>query len=182
MKIIRLVLVLIALVVFGALIGYYISLYLALPNTIPNTLSLKDQQHEDNNYVFPVNAIESELIIHFSNLRDYTAYLKALTEVGLEPLGRIKELLVLRVSKTAGAILDLDQHSARVSFSYPVERPFPPAKIAPEAFAKLTAYGASARSVTGGAFAGNGEGVIVGILDSGTVSYTHLTLPTILRV
>lgn len=123
MKIIRLVLVLIALVVFGALIGYYISLYLALPNTIPNTLSLKDQQHEDNNYVFPVNAIESELIIHFSNLRDYTAYLKALTEVGLEPLGRIKELLVLRVSKTAGAILDLDQHSARVSFSYPVERP-----------------------------------------------------------
>ena len=49
----------------------------------------------------------------------------------------------------------------------------PPVEIDPEALANLRHYGLSARAITGGIVAGQGEGVIVAILDSGIQAHSQ---------
>ena len=46
-------------------------------------------------------------------------------------------------------------------------------EIDPEALANLRHYGLSARAITGGIVAGQGEGVIVAILDSGIQAHSQ---------
>lgn len=187
MKTPRLLWILFALALLGAMIGYFISTERPFfpkskadqaatePSTpvrvvfdFPTMLS---EQPTVESLKFPNNAIEGELVVHFKSRSDYLAYLKALAEAGLAPLGQIDELLVVRIPEAALLLANFGQYGARASYSYRVERPLPPVEIAPETLARLTAYGASARVVTGGAFAGRGEGVLVGILDSGILAH-----------
>ncbi len=183
MKYPRLLWILLALALLGAMIGYLISTERPFfPKSKPEEVA-KDapvpeqvvfdfpavltEQPTFENLTFPNNAIEGELVVHFANRSDYLAYLKALTEAGMAPLGQIDELLVVRIPEGALLLANFGQYGARASYSYRVERPLPPVEIAPEALASLTAFGASARVITGGTASGTGEGVIVGILDSG---------------
>lgn len=126
-----------------------------------------DQSPEAWGVTFPDDAIEGEMVMHFTNRKDYLEYLKTLTQAGLAPLGQIDELLVVRVGKDAMSGPNPGLYGAEGSFSYRVQRPLPPVEVSPEQYAQLQVFGASARSIVGGQVEGAGSGVLVGILDSG---------------
>jgi hypothetical protein len=185
MKTPRLLWILLALVILGAMVGYFISIQRALPffsepapAATPSDLSgpvevvfdfpeLSGGQPAMESVTFPPNAIKGELVVHFTDRREYLAYLKALAAAGLAPLGQIDELMAVRIPEAALLKTNFGQYGARASFSYQIERPLPPIEIAPEALASLKAFGMSARAITGTPVGGQGEGVVVAILDSG---------------
>ncbi len=184
MKYPRLLWLLIALAILGAMIGYFISTERPLPffsdvepaaegeSTASQPVvfdfpEFSDGQPTPESLSFPANAVVGELVVHFTRRSDYLAYLKALTAAGILPLGQIDELMAVRIPEEALLKARLGQYGARASYSYRIERPLPPVEIAPEDLASLTAFGISARAITGGAVLGSGEGVIVAILDSG---------------
>jgi subtilisin family serine protease len=183
MKYPRLFWILLVLALLGAMIGYFISTEgpffsspkagtAATKTSSPEQVvfdfpAILSEQPTVEDLDFPNSAIEGELVVHFTNRRDYLAYLKALAVAGVPPLGQIDELLVVRIPEGALILADFGQYGARASYSYRVERPLPPIEIDPEIFAGLTGFGASARAITGGTVSGTGEGVLVGILDSG---------------
>ena len=183
MRNLRLLWILLALALLGAMVGYFISTErpfsprpaeeVAAPGSAESERVVFDfptmlsEQSTVERLRFPNNAIEGELVVHLSSRKDYLAYLRALADAGIEPLGQIDELMVVRIPEAALLLANFGQYGARASFSYRVKRPAPPVEIAPEAFAGLTGYGASARMITGDPVGGTGEGVIVGILDSG---------------
>lgn len=183
MKYPRLLWILVALAVLGAMIGYFISTERPFPFQRSEPVAPPAESEAEHvvfdfptfngdaaslqNLSFPANAIEGELVVHFEKRSDYLAYIKALTDADLPPLGQIDELLAVRISEEALLKANFGQYGARASYSYQVERPLPPVEISPEDLASLTAYGASARVISGGGLSGKGEGVIVGILDSG---------------
>lgn len=117
--------------------------------------------------VFPEDAIPAEMVMHFTNRKDYLEYLSTLTEAGLAPLGQIDELLVVRIGKDAMSGPNPGLYGGEGSFSYRVQRPLPPIGVAPEQYAQLRAFDQSARSIVGGPVEGDGSGVLVGVLDSG---------------
>jgi len=183
MKYPRLLWILLALALLGAMIGYFVSTErpfspkrseeAAEPEPgEPGRLvydfpTILNEPPTVENISFPKNAIEGEFVVHFTTRGDYLAYLKALAGAGLAPLGQIDELLAVRIPESALLLANFGQYGARASYSYRVERPAPPVERDPEAFAGLTGFGASARAITGGSSDGTGRGVIVGILDSG---------------
>lgn len=172
MKFSRFSCILITLALFGALIGYYISIkFSELAEVVPDFSVMFNEQPISENFNFPKDAIEGELVVHFNERRDFLAYLKALAEAGIPPLGQIDELLVIRVSEAVYKRFDFSQYGASASFCYRVERPLPPFETSPSSLNHLVAYGKSALLVTGGSFAGSGEGVLVGILDSGIMAH-----------
>lgn len=184
MKTHRLLWILLGLALLGAIIGYFISTERPL-TFFPegseeitqadgateqvdfNFPALAGQQSTVQDLAYPTNAISGELVVHFNTRQDYLAYLKALTEAGIAPLGQIDELLAVRIPERALLKTNFGQYGARASYSYRIERPLPPIEVDPEALASLSAFGLSARAITGGMDSGQGEGVIVGILDSG---------------
>tara|TARA_B110000208_G_scaffold2043_1_gene2731 strand:+ start:7153 stop:8739 length:1587 start_codon:yes stop_codon:yes gene_type:complete len=117
--------------------------------------------------VFPVDAIPGEMVMHFTNRKDYLEYLRTLSQAGLAPIGQIDELLVVRIGKAAMSGPNPGLYGGEGSFLYRVERPPPPVAVSPEQYAQLRAFGESARSIVGGPVEGDGSGVLVGILDSG---------------
>lgn len=189
MKFPRLLWILLALALLGAWIGYFISTErpfapkpveeaAASGSTDPEQVvydfpTMLSEQPTVENLKFPNNAIEGELVVHFTSRSDYLAYLKALADAGLEPLGQIDELLVVRIPEDALLQANFGQYGARASYSYRVQRPVPPVELDPEVFAGLTGFGASARAITGGTVDGTGEGVIVAILDSGIQAHAQ---------
>lgn len=116
---------------------------------------------------YPRGAVEGELVIHFDTREDYLNYLEALDGAGHAPLGRIDELLAVRISEEALLRLKADESGARAGYSYKVAQPAPPERVAPAELGRLLAYGTSARNIVGGIPQGDGSGVQVGILDSG---------------
>jgi hypothetical protein len=172
-----------ALAVLGALVGYLLSLRWpvgvepeatveaeGMPEASSEGEALTERavpQSSPAEVIYPAGAIEGELVVHFTRRSDYDAYLKALVEAGLRPIGQIDGLLAVRIPEAAYGRLHPGSYGARLSFSSPVERPLPPRDIAPEALARLTAYGASAGMITRDAFSGRGEGVLVAVIDSG---------------
>jgi hypothetical protein len=177
--------ILFALALFGALIGFLISTERPLSfffgagpqdeleasdpaaqvdSDFPLSVS---EQVGIRELSYPSKAIIGELVVHFDNYKDYFATLKALTHAGIAPLGQIDELLALRIPESALLQTNFGQFGARASYSYRIERPLPPAEIDPAMLASLRAYGLSARAITGGFIAGQGEGVLVAVLDSG---------------
>jgi len=120
---------------------------------------------------FPADAVKGELVVQFTNRSDYLAYLQVLEEIDIQALGRIDELLAVRIPEDALLKSDLKRYNARTEFSYRVEHPLPPLEIAPEALASLSAYGRSAREITGGPISGDGAGIMIAILDSGIVAH-----------
>ena len=185
MKYPRLLWILLALALLGSMIGFFISTERPLPffsdleseeaasespdmgQVVYDFPNISGEQALPTDVIFPSNAVEGELVVHFNTRSDYLAYLKALGLAGLKPLDQIDELLAVRIPEQALLRTNLGQYGARASFSYRIEQPLPPVQIAPEALARLTAYGVSARAITDGSIAGTGEGVIVAILDSG---------------
>ena len=177
--------ILFALALFGALIGFLISterpvsfFFGSGPQDELEASDLAAQVDSDfplssrepvgiRELSYPSKAIIGELVVHFDNHKDYFATLKALTHAGIAPLGQIDELLALRIPESALLQTNFGQFGARASYSYRIERPLPPVEIDPAMLASLRAYGLSARAITGGFIAGQGEGVIVAILDSG---------------
>jgi subtilisin family serine protease len=185
MKFHRLSWILFALALFGALIGFFIStvspsslFFGAIFNDEIKASDLGAQvdfdfplgssdQIEIRDLAYPSKAILGELVVHFENLKDYLAYLEALKNADIAPLGQIDELLAVRIPESALLHANFGQFGARASYSYPITCPLPPVEIDPEALASLRAYGLSACAITGGFTAGEGGGVIVAILDSG---------------
>ena len=185
MKFHRLSWILFALALFGALVGFFISI--VSPSSSFFGAIVKDEIKASDlaaqvdfdfplrssdqfgilDLAYPSKAIPGELVVHFDNRKDYLAYLEALTNADIAPLGQIDELLVVRIPESALLHADFGQFGARTSYSYPIECPLPPVEIDPEVLASLRAYGLSACAITGGFIAGEGEGVIVAILDSG---------------
>jgi subtilisin family serine protease len=190
MKTARLLLVLIVCVITGVLIDFFLSSRSLLdddprrnkpqagssPTSVEVVVdfpSLVESISAELAIDFPTNAIQGELVLHFSNHKDYKAYLKALAAAGLAPLGQINELMVVRIGNGALRGPHPGEYKAGLSFSYPVNRPLPPVEIAPEALASLQAFGRSARSIVGGLVDGDGKGVLVGILDSGIQAHAQ---------
>ena len=191
MKFHRLSWILFTLVLFGALVGFFIStvspfssFFGAITKDEIKASDLEAQvdfdfplrssdQVEIRDLAYPSKAIPGELVVHFDNRKDYLAYLEALTNVDIVPLGQIDELLAVRIPESALLQANLGQFGARTSYSYPIERPLPPVESDPEAHASLRAYGLSARTITGGFIAGEGEGVIVATLDSGIQAHSQ---------
>ena len=191
MKSQRLPWILLGLALFGALIGFFLSTERSLSfySEADAKIELKasdlaaqvdsdfpvrsNDQIGIQDLAYPSNAIPGELVFHFDSRQDYLAYLKALTNAGIAPLGQIDELLALRIPERALLRANLAHSAARASYSYQIERPLPPVEIDPEALANLRHYGLSARAITGGIVAGQGEGVIVAILDSGIQAHSQ---------
>mgnify|MGYP001347209242 CR=1 FL=1 len=191
MKSHRLPWILLGLALFGALIGFFLSTERSLSffSEADAKIELEasdlaaqvdsDFPVRSNDQVgiqdlaYPSNSIPGELVFHFDSRQDYLAYLKALTNGGIAPLGQIDELLAVRIPERALLQANLAQFGARASYSYRIERPLPPVEIDPKALASLRHYGLSARSITGGFIAGQGEGVIVSILDSGIQAHSQ---------
>ena len=185
MKFHRLSWPLFALALFGALVGFFISTVSPFSNffgaVAKDELRASDlaaqvdsdfplgssDQAGTRDLAYPSKVIPGELVVHFDNRNDYLAYLEALTNAGIAPLGQIDKLLAVRIPESALLQANFGQFGARSSYSYPIECPLPPVEIDPEALASLRAYGLSACAITGGFIAGQGEGVIVAILDSG---------------
>ncbi|MDA9591975.1 S8 family serine peptidase [bacterium] len=185
MKFHRLSWILFTLALFGALVGFFISI--VNPSSSFFGSIVKDEikasdlaaqvdcdfplrssdQVGIRDLAYPSKSIPGELVVHFDNRKDYLAYLEALINADIAPLGQIDELLVVRIPESALLQTNFGQFGARASYSYPIECPLPPVEIDSEALASLRAYGLSACAITGGEIAGQGEGVIVAILDSG---------------
>jgi hypothetical protein len=187
----RLPRILFALALFGALVGFFISTERTFSSFF-GTISKDEIKASDlaaqvdfdfplnsidqfgvRDLAYPSKAIPGELIVHFNNRKDYLAYLEAIENSGIAPLGQIDELLVVRIPESALLQTNFGQFGARASYSYPIECPLPPVEIDPEALASLSAYGLSASAITGGFIAGEGEGVNVAILDSGIQAHSQ---------
>lgn len=190
MKTARLLLLLLALVIIGGLIGFFLSQRSTrgdvaqdgkpvvgyLPETTEAVVYFPESAElipGDLVIDYPANAIKGEMLLHFTSRKAYAAYLKALADADLAPLGQIDELMVIRVGNDALSGPNPGNYEARLSFSYPVERPLPPVEIAPAALASLQAFGRSARSIVGGPVDGDGAGILVGILDSGIKAHAQ---------
>jgi subtilisin family serine protease len=119
---------------------------------------------------YPRGAVAGELVVRFESRQDYLAYLEALADAGIAPLGQIDALLAVRISEAAGAQINYRRYGAQGNFSYKVERPLPPVQVSPEALASLTSFGMPANAITGDTVGGSGAGVQVAILDSGIQS------------
>lgn len=179
MKTFRGVLILCGLIILGGCIGLFLSKWqtggdekgittdAATGEVIIHFPEISDQMPATWDVTFPDDAIQGEMVMHFTNRKDYLNYLRILTQAGLAPLGQIDELLVVRVGKDAMSGPNPGLYGGQGSFSYRVERPLPPVEVAPEQYAQLRAFGESARSIVGGPVEGDGSGVLVGILDSG---------------
>ncbi len=116
---------------------------------------------------FPDSAVAGEVVVRFGSRKEYLAYLKALGEAGFAPLGQIDRLLAVRIPEAALLRLNLGRFGARAEYAYRVVQPEPPERVAPGVIGRLQAYGVSAREIVGGLPHGDGDGVIVAILDSG---------------
>ncbi|MEC8333494.1 MAG: S8 family serine peptidase [Verrucomicrobiota bacterium] len=174
MKFSRFSWMLITIALLGALTGYYISTKLPdLAPLVPDSSAMPNEHANNENLSFPEDAIEGEIILHFKERGDFSAYLEKLTRAGMPPLGQIDKLLVIRITEAAYRRVDLDQYNPSASYNYQVERPLPPYETNPYLHTNLVAFDESARLVTGGAFAGRGEGVLVAVLDSGIMSHPY---------
>jgi hypothetical protein len=179
MKLPRGFLIVCALILLGACIGLFLSKWQwgddvkgitadsSTGEVIIHFPEVADQMPVPWDVSFPDDAIQGEMIMHFTSRKDYLDYLKILTNAGLAPLGQIDELLVVRIGKDAMSGPNPGLYGGQGSFSYRVERPLPPVEVAPELYAQLRVFGESARSIVGGPVEGDGSGVLVGILDSG---------------
>ena len=96
---------------------------------------------------FPKGAIEDEMVLYFTNRKEYQNYLKMLAQAGLSPLGQIDELMVVRIGKQAMVGPKPSIFGGESGFSYRVQLPLPPVDVAPELYAQLYAYGESARVI-----------------------------------
>ncbi|TVP80714.1 MAG: hypothetical protein EA353_03220 [Puniceicoccaceae bacterium] len=123
---------------------------------------------------FPPNAVRGELVVRFNSRSEYLDFLQALAEAGLQPLGQIDGLLAVRIPSSALLQARLGQYEAEAEYAYRVEQPPSPVQIAPEDLARLRAFDASARFITGEPLMGDGRGVKIAILDSGIVAHPYL--------
>ena len=173
-------LILCALIIFGAWIGLFlyqngrgvadekgITTDTSAGEVVINFPEAADEMPATWDVVFPEDAIPGEMVVHFTNRKDYQEYLRTLIQAGLAPIGQIDELLVVRIGKDAMSGPSPGLFGGEGSFSYRVQRPLPPVAVAPEQYAQLRAFDESARSIVGGPVEGDGSGVLVGILDSG---------------
>ncbi len=189
MKFVRLLLVLCALALFGGVVGFLLSLLVSKSGQVAEEEVERAASHEASAYSlrdvvvnfplpttdtagqlaidYPANTIVGELVVHFSDRGQYAAYLRALRAAGLAPMGQIDELMVVRIEADSVLAVNPGDYEANAGFSYEVMRPLPPVTFSPEALAGLKGFGNSARSIVGGPVDGDGQGVLVGILDSG---------------
>ncbi|WPJ94435.1 S8 family serine peptidase [Coraliomargarita algicola] len=203
MKSLRLPWILLAFALLGALIGYYLSTqrpFSLAVDVAPEVVgqvtpaeAATEMVHGDwtgqaiagavsEDLDYPRGAIEGELLLQFATREAYLSYLQALAAAGMAPLGQIDALMVLRISEGALSVANIGESGARASYSYRVERPLPPVQVDPEALARLTAFGQSARVITGGPIAGSGAGVSVAILDSGIERHPQFDDVSIVRL
>lgn len=179
MRTIRPVLILCLLIILGGCIGFSLSKWQDVDDV--QVIAVDDSPREVIRHfaevpaalpatwtvAFPEDAIPGEIVVHFDSREDYLNYLNMLADAGLAPLSQIDALLAVRLGADSMAGPNPILHGGQGSFSYRVERPSPPVAVAPQLYGQLRAFDASARSIVGGLVAGDGSGVLVGILDSG---------------
>ncbi|MFP4674512.1 MAG: S8 family peptidase [Opitutales bacterium] len=186
-----------AVLVFGAAIGWWIyhgqerkaerdEGTEAVDQSAEEKREADFETSEEPQAMVPPNAIEGERVIHFPTRGDFRDYLRALSEHDMRSLGQIEELLVVRVrQETFEKGPDPNRFGAYSDFAYRVERPPEPDGIDGGALGHLQAFNESARTITGEDVAGDGSGVLVGILDSGIQAHpqfddvyiVHMDLP-----
>jgi len=115
---------------------------------------------------YPRGAMPGEVIVYFQNPEDYAAYVAALLKEGIAPLGRIDELLSLRLDEASLIRLPPSEYGGDLGYNFYVQQPLPPVDLDPAALESLRAYGQYAAEITGD-LEGDGSGVMVAILDSG---------------
>ena len=143
MKLPRGFLILCALIILGGCIGLLLSKWQvstvvqeqvrAEVSGRAEIVDFTDESEQESaawNVEFPEHAISGEMVVHFTSREDYLAYLQALANAGLSPLGQIDELMVVRIAKGALSGPNPGHYGARGSFSYRVEQPLPPVEIA----------------------------------------------------
>ena len=119
MKFHRLSWPLFALALFGALVGFFISTVSPFSNffgavakdelrasdlaaQVDSDFPLRSSdQAGTRDLAYPSKVIPGELVVHFDNRNDYLAYLEALTNAGIAPLGQIDKLLAVRIPESA---------------------------------------------------------------------------------
>jgi len=122
----------------------------------------------------PANAFLGERVLTFPDADSYEAYLAGLARLELAPITQIDSLRSVRVSRDTLAKLNPDDFGAKSDFSYRVQAPLPPVETNPELLNALRPYALSAYSIAGGAVEGQGQGIVVAIVDSGIEEHALL--------
>ncbi len=121
---------------------------------------------------YPEGAVEDEVVLIFKDEASYQDYLAALERAGIQPLGRIDALGVLRLDISTLNRLKTPLHAVDVAFNFRISRPLPPLEALPSLALQLAPYNQTAAQITG-PLSGDGTGVRVAVLDSGL--YEHST-------
>ena len=119
---------------------------------------------------YPEGAVEDEVVIMFEDSQSYLDYLAALQRAGIEPLGRIDALGVLRLDIATFTRFKTPQDAVEISFNFRISRPPPPLEALPSLALELKSYNQTAAQITG-TLSGDGSGILVAVLDSGL--YEH---------
>lgn len=137
---------------------------------------------ETPDFDYPPGAIRGELSFQLNSREDYESLLRALADAGLSPLSQIDQLRAVRLPRSALGQINLGRYDLRPGFSYRIVQPPPPQRIAPEVLASLRAFGASAQAITGGSPGGDGQGILVAVLDSGVLAHPQFDDVDVVRL
>lgn len=119
---------------------------------------------------YPEGAVEDEVVIMFKDSQSYLDYLATLQRAGIEPLGRIDALGVLRLDIATFTRFKTSQDAVEISFNFRISRPPPPLEALPSLALELKPYNQTAAQITG-TLSGDGSRILVAVLDSGL--YEH---------
>jgi len=131
----------------------------------------------------PPTANEGEVVLHFPRRAGYRAYSRSLYENGRQPLGQIDALNALRLEReTFMAARRPVEFDARATYVYRVELPSSPTETQTSAMAGLRPHNRSAREIVDRDVGGNGNGILIGIVDSGIHAHPQFDDLYIVRI
>lgn len=136
---------------------------------IPRTTPMADWG--DRPIRYPDGAVQGEILFTFNDESSYRKYLWAMEQAGLQPLGQIDTLRILRLKTSVLSQLKIPFESIDFGFNYRVSQPAPPIEALPEGLFAPASYNQTAAQITK-SLEGDGSGVLVAVLDSGLFPHT----------
>ena len=143
---------------------------LPVPSSLETEAPFNPLAGENLAFRFPDGAVEDEVILTFVDRQAYIDFLSALDQAGLQALGRIDALGVLRLDVSMLSRLKIPLDAVEIGFNFRVSRPTPPLEALPSGVLNLSPFNQAAAQITG-TLANDGSGVLVAVLDSGL--YAH---------